>query len=69
MSAVLTRADLEQITGRKHFSKMCEWLDQAGIPYRKRVDGKSVLTWHVFDQALLKGGTSKPDFDWFKKAV
>jgi len=38
-SPLLSKKDLEEITGFKQYKKMYEWLDESGIPYRKRIDG------------------------------
>jgi hypothetical protein len=47
---------------------MCEWLDEAGIPYRVRVDGKPVLTWEIFNKSILGVQSEEPNLDWFKEA-
>lgn len=50
---IITTAQLEELTGYKRHGDQRRWLDRNGIPYRVRPDGMPVLTWNVFDQALL----------------
>lgn len=72
-SQLLTRADLENLTGYVRPAEMRRWLRDNGIPFRSRPDGLPSLTWDVFNRALLaevrEGRPTRPNLSALKKAV
>lgn len=51
-NAMLTDADLRELTGRVRPASQRKWLDDAQIVYIVRPDGKPRTTWAAVDAAL-----------------
>lgn len=60
MSNLLTKSDLEELTGYQIPSKQCKALNDAGIGYVIRKDGMPSLTWDALNAGLTKSEIAKP---------
>ncbi|KAA9133490.1 DUF4224 domain-containing protein [Marinihelvus fidelis] len=65
---LITREELQALTGYTRQKEIRDWLAENGIPFRTRPDGWPSLTWRVYEEALLGGRTSRPNFSHLRKA-
>ncbi|QQD21186.1 DUF4224 domain-containing protein [Oceanospirillaceae bacterium ASx5O] len=63
MNEVLTEQDLQEITGYRQAKKQCDALQQKCIPFTQDRNGRPVLTWSVFNSALLRQHDAPPAND------
>ncbi len=61
MPELLRQADLIEVTGREQPAAQRRWLDKNDIPYRTNGTGKVVLTWTIFNQAVLSDRKTSPN--------
>ncbi|WGL96693.1 DUF4224 domain-containing protein [Arsenophonus nasoniae] len=63
---VITDEEMKELTGYQKPSKQCKVLEEAGIFFIKRPDGRPKTTWNHFNNPLSKATdinfTEKPDF-------
>lgn len=65
MSALLSQSELVEITGYAQSKKQCEALASRGIPHTVDRNGRPVLTWAVFNMALLRRSGEVANDDGF----
>ena len=67
-SNILTDAELHELTGALFPSKQASILEQHGIAYVRRLDGKIRTTWYNVNHPRLPGAVApdaEPDFSGF----
>jgi len=68
MSQILTDDELQELTGAVYPSKQASILDQHGISYVRRLDGKLRVTWYSVNHPRAPGtpkAETEPDFSEF----
>lgn len=63
MNDLLTKDELEAVTGAKQWSKMAEVLSACGIFYIPKANGEISTTWHHVHNPARITGSNEPDFD------
>lgn len=65
---LLTDADLADLTGydAAQGRKQIAWLQNNGIAYTRRRDGRPRTTWGAVEQALMGEKASEPDLEWLQ---
>jgi hypothetical protein len=59
MSAILTDADLQELSGLKQGAAQARFLQRAyGLNVPRRPDGRVRVTWEAINQALVRGKTA-----------
>ncbi|HGJ5884477.1 DUF4224 domain-containing protein [Arsenophonus sp.] len=65
-SMFITDEQMKELTGYQKPSKQCKVLEEAGIFFIKRPDGRPKTTWEHFNKRLSKATSinfaEKPDF-------
>lgn len=61
---LLTQEEVEALTGAKQAAKQASILDEHGIYYIRRVDGKIITTWHHVNHPCQRSvaNDSEPNF-------
>lgn len=57
-SPLLSKGDLDLVTGKKTHQAQKAWLIESGIPFRERRDGSVMLTWPVIHYCLIGQGVN-----------
>lgn len=63
MNDLLTREEMEEITGARQWAKMAKNLSENGIYYILREDGEIRVTWHHVHNPTRIDTSNEPDFD------
>ncbi|MEN3260122.1 DUF4224 domain-containing protein [Sodalis endosymbiont of Spalangia cameroni] len=61
---ILSPDELVQLTGHQYKSRQCQWLNEAGIWYKKRRDGSPSTTWyHIAHPLAYRQFSAEPKLD------
>ncbi len=62
MNDLLTKSEIEQVTGAKQWSKIAEVLASNGIYFIQKANGEIATTWHHIHHPAKIAASSEPDF-------